>query len=418
MSPILIVEDSPMFGSMAKKRIEEEFDQIIIWTKTLADTRKILAMNNARFDVALVDYNLPDAPDGEVIDEIIGAGISAIVFTGEITDVVRDRIWSKQVADYVTKDDPNCFDYIISTIKRLSENNSCKVLVVDDTSFYRKILCDLLYIQQYQVIAAKSGEECLSVLEQHPDIKLIITDYMMPGMDGFSLCREIRKKWKKDNLAIIGVSSHEDKNMAAKFIKSGANDFLVKDSFLVEEFYCRVTHCIEAVILIQQAKEASIRDFLTGLYNRRYFFDMGEKLFSSSRRDHLNLICAMVDIDLFKRVNDSYGHDVGDLVIQTVSTLIQNRMRESDIVARFGGEEFCILAVNMDHEHAEKIFNELREEIAAEQIPFDKGKKQVQVTVSIGVSTSSEDNLELMVKSSDELLYKAKTSGRNRVEIS
>jgi diguanylate cyclase (GGDEF)-like protein len=418
MSPILIVEDSSMFGGMAKKRLEEEFEDIIIWTKSLADTRKVLQMDNARFDVALVDYNLPDAPKGEVIDEVVNRGIPSIVFTGDITDEVREFVWSKQVADYITKDDLNCFDYIISAIKRLAENNSCKVLVVDDTAFYRKIFCDLLYIQQYQVIAAKDGKECLAVLEKYPDVKLVITDYNMPGMDGFTLCKKIREKFKKDDMAIIGISSNDDKNMAAKFIKSGANDFLLKDTFLVEEFYCRVTHCIETILLIRQTKEAAIRDFLTGLYNRRYFFDTGDKLFSNSKRDNIALTCAMVDIDFFKRVNDSYGHDVGDLVIQRVSSIIQSKMRETDIVSRFGGEEFCVLAVNMDAKHAAKVFNELREEIENTSISTANDKKQLQVTVSIGVCTRIRNSLEELVKAADELLYKAKENGRNRVEVS
>ena len=181
MNSILIVEDSPLFGKLAKIRLETEFDKEIIWTKTLLETKTILKSNRASISVALVDYNLPDAPRGEVIDEVAACGIPVIIFTGDLSDEVRDHVWSKQVADYVLKDDPNCFDYIIHAIQRLSENSNCKVLVVDDSPLYRKIFCDLLYIQQYQVIAAKNGEECLAILEQHPDITLILSDYNMPG---------------------------------------------------------------------------------------------------------------------------------------------------------------------------------------------------------------------------------------------
>ncbi len=103
----------------------------------------------------------------------------------------------------------------------------------------------------------------------------------------------------------------------------------------MEEFYCRVQHCVESIDLYKKIKEASIKDFLTGLYNRRYFFDNGETLFASSRREQISLVCAMVDIDFFKKVNDTYGHDIGDLVIQQVATLMQDRMRATNIVSRF-----------------------------------------------------------------------------------
>jgi diguanylate cyclase (GGDEF)-like protein len=139
-------------------------------------------------------------------------------------------------------------------------------------------------------------------------------------------------------------------------------------------------------------------------------------LISSSRREQIQLVCAMIDIDLFKQVNDTHGHDVGDLVICQVADLIRERMRATDIVARIGGEEFCVLAVNMGAHAAELVFEGLRREIADSAISYSKDKS-LHVSVSIGVCTETMESLEEMLKKADTLLYTAKDSGRNCVKL-
>jgi diguanylate cyclase (GGDEF)-like protein len=288
---------------------------------------------------------------------------------------------------------------------------------VDDSRLYRTSIAELLYVQKYRVITAKNGPEAIKTLNKYPEIKLIIADYNMPEMDGCQLCRNIRTNFSRETLAIIGISSESDKSIGARFIKSGANDFIVKQSFLVEEFYSRVNHCIESIDLYRQIKEAAIKDFLTGLYNRRYFFDNGEALFASFRCGQISLACAMIDIDFFKKVNDTYGHDVGDLVIKQVATLLQERMRATDIVARFGGEEFCILAVNMGLDEVAKIFDDIRQHIEKTTVSVGDRQKQLHVTVSIGVCTEKTESLRQMIERADDFLYMAKESGRNCIRI-
>lgn len=418
MKQLLLVEDSVMFGRLTKARLEAEFDRPVYWTKSYVETVRILDLADNNFSMALLDLNLPDAPNGEVIDQVVGRGITSFVFTSNMSDSVRDQVWSKKVADYILKDDPNSLDYIITAMKRLQKNEDSLILLVDDSRLYRTNLAELLYVQKFRVIAARNGPEALEILHKHPEIKLVITDYNMPQMDGCLLCQMIRSEFSQEDLAIIGLSSEEDKGIGARFIKSGANDFITKDSFLVEEFYCRVNHCVENIDLIRQIKESAVRDFLTGLYNRRYFFNGGEMLFASSIRDQIDLVCAMVDIDLFKRVNDTYGHDVGDLVIQQVAALIQNRIRATDIVARFGGEEFCILAVNMGVSEAKVVFDDIRRMIASTPILYDNQQKCLHVSVSIGVCVERTESLIQMIKVADDYLYKAKKSGRNCIRVS
>lgn len=418
MEQILLVEDNLMFGRLTKIRLEAEFDRPVYWAKNLSETAQLLDLAKNTFSIALLDLNLPDAPNGEVIDLVVKRGITSFVVTSNMSNEVRDQVWSKKVADYILKDDPHSLDYIVAAVKRVATNQDSLILIVDDSKFYRTQIAELLYVQKFSVITAKNGHEAIKTLLKYPETKLVITDFNMPEMDGCLLCKKIRVDFPPEQLAIIGISSETDKSIGARFIKSGANDFIVKQSFLVEEFYCRVNHCIESIDLYKQIKEASIKDFLTGLYNRRYFFDSGETLFASSRREQIHLVCAMVDIDFFKKVNDTYGHDVGDLVIQQVSTLLQDRMRATDIVVRFGGEEFCILAVNMGLAETDKVFNGLRMCIEKTPVLFENNTKQLYVTVSIGICTEKTESLEQMTKVADKFLYIAKESGRNCIRIS
>ncbi len=156
-------------------------------------------------------------------------------------------------------------------------------------------------------------------------------------------------------------------------------------------------------------------DSLTGAYNRRYFYEISKKIVSFTKREKSPLSLVMFDIDLFKAVNDNYGHDIGDQVLKVFVTKIKNNIRASDVFIRYGGEEFVLLLPNTDIEHALIITEKLRELIEKCSVLDD-----VRFTVSAGVSAfiNSTDNLDYLIKRADEALYKAKRSGRNRVVCS
>ena len=414
MTQILIVEDSKLFGSVLKNEIETELQLQVTWAKTYGETEELINGKPAQFFISLLDLNLPDAPDGEVVDLVLQHDIPAIVFTGDLTSKVRERIWAKNVIDYILKEGTQSIDYIISLIRRIHKNKTIKVLVVDDTKFYRKVIYELLEIHQYTVLQARNGVEAMQVLKSNPDIAMVLTDYNMPNMDGFELTKTIRSKYRRDEMSIIGLSDQANSFLSAQFIKYGANDFINKP-FLNEEFYCRVSQAIEAIEHVNQIKDLSNKDFLTGLYNRRYFFEAGGNLFASAQRKHITISVALLDIDFFKKINDTSGHDAGDLVLQHLSALLQKRFRDTDIVARIGGEEFCILLVNEKREYTYEIFDTLRNAIEASETVVDG--KRIQFTISIGVCTNIADSLEEMIKQADLLLYQAKESGRNKVMI-
>jgi diguanylate cyclase (GGDEF)-like protein len=416
MQKVLLVEDSVMFGRLAKNKIEKEFGQPVFWAKNYAETKEMLKREKSLFSMALLDFNLPDAPNGEVIDLVVSEGISSFVFTANMVEEVRTQVWKKKVADYIIKEDPNSLDYVVAAMRQLEENQNSLVLIVDDSLTFRNVISELLYIRKFRVLNAPDGKTALAILEQYPEIELVITDFNMPGIDGCKLCQKIRENFKHDQLAIIGFSSEEDRSLGARFIKSGANDYIVKQTFLVEEFYSRVNRSLETVHLIKQIRERSIRDVLTGLHNRRYFFDEGNALYKQCSGKSTGISCAMIDIDFFKKVNDTHGHNIGDEVIKNIADILQDTANQEDIVARIGGEEFCILIPAGNRENCFTRMEMLRKLIETTPVAQLLDNSNLFVTCSIGCCTSAEESLDAMLKVADNKLYKAKEEGRNRVE--
>jgi diguanylate cyclase (GGDEF)-like protein len=181
---------------------------------------------------------------------------------------------------------------------------------------------------------------------------------------------------------------------------------------LVEEFYSRITNNIEMLEYIRRVEDLLVRDQLTGLYNRRYLFDKGNKLFAEAKELKYPLVIAILDVDFFKKVNDNYGHDIGDLALTYLADVMQRHVGKKNIVARFGGEEFCILAIGSNNPQV--YFEMLRRDIEAMEIPLKNGKK-FKITASIGLAVELKDNIDETLLVADKALYQAKKQGRNQV---
>jgi len=411
---ILVVEDSPLLGVQLENTLGQETSQRIIWVKSHAEALEVLKISGQQVVAAVVDYNLPDAPSGESITHTLAQGIPTIAFTATVDNEVRERIWSLKVVDYVLKDSPASLDYVVSMVKRVLKNRRVKALVVDDSAPIRDAISHLLKIHCYQVLTADNGNLALELLARNPDIRLVITDYQMPGMDGIQLVQKIRERYLRNELGIIGISAAGNNLMAAKFIKNGANDFIIKQNFLPEEFYCRISQCMDQIEHVASIREAAIKDPLTRLYNRRYFFEMGKKMMATALRKKDPVVVAMIDVDHFKKINDRFGHQTGDIVLQKMAALLKKRCRQSDLLARFGGEEFCFLGYNMNPLHAQMFFDMLCTLVEAHPVETENGEC-IPVTVSIGACREQLGNIDEMLRKADANLYRAKKAGRNQV---
>ncbi|MEJ1379407.1 MAG: GGDEF domain-containing protein [Candidatus Sedimenticola sp. (ex Thyasira tokunagai)] len=166
---------------------------------------------------------------------------------------------------------------------------------------------------------------------------------------------------------------------------------------------------------LRARRVSSAASRLPGITSPRFALHGWQRLYEIAKREHLSLVAAMVDLDFFKQVNDSYGHHIGDVALQRVAASLEESIRASDLLGRYGGEEFCILATNVSVNQIEHFFERIRQKIADIRIPHEG--KELQFTVSIGVYTSLGEGLEEMIGKADEALYRAKNEGRNRVVI-
>ncbi|WP_370517149.1 MULTISPECIES: diguanylate cyclase [unclassified Salinivibrio] len=401
---MLIVEDSRSFRMLAEQQVRKAGFATVTCT-CLAETRDVLD-HHTTFLCAILDYNLPDAHHGEVIDLCLAVGLKVVVLTASQTEKTRDEILSKPVIDYIPKDSSHCIDAVCRLVKRLADNQGHRVLVVDDSASIRKRISALLARQYLTVLEAENGEQALDVLEKTPDISLIITDYEMPKMDGLQLVYALRKKDTECSQAIIGLSGHNDSALTARFLKAGANDYLPKP-FNQEEFFCRVHSCLNAIDTEWRLFLLANTDFLTQLWNRRYFFERGDQLANEARK-HL----AIIDIDYFKRINDDFGHHIGDDVLVEVAQMLADAFPE-DTVARLGGEEFCVLSLR-DLTVFQQSLDSYRQSFA--ERPVRVSDQTLKVTVSIGVDSQAA-SLSRLLHTADQALYQAKASGRNQMVV-
>lgn len=412
MKRILIVEDNKTLAKLLAKKIELSLKYEVDIAYKLSEAK--LFLKKYTYFMTLLDINLPDAPNGEIVDYVLSKGNRVIVLSANIDKDFRKQMLAKNIIDYVNKGGVDDINYIIQTLQRLEKNQKHKVLLVDDSMVFRKTMKNMLENLLYKVITVAHGEEALGMITAHPDLSLVITDYNMPVMNGLELTAEIRKEYTKTQLCIIAISSNNDEEVNALFLKQGANDY-IKKPFSKEEFSCRINNSIEALENIQYITNHASRDFLTGLYNRRYFFDNMYEYIEDTKTSGEKFVVAMVDIDNFKQINDTHGHDVGDKVIVCISEILRTNTSYRDIVARFGGEEFCMVLKNINKYSASDILEGVRQEVEKFNFNLD-ANTDIRLTVSMGVSIhEDEDSLDETINQADMQLHSAKQNGKNQI---
>ncbi|MBF0309021.1 MAG: response regulator [Magnetococcales bacterium] len=245
MDSILIVEDSISLASLLRTRIEGELGLEVVLAHSFASTRQILESPSHDFFLAVLDINLPDSTDGELVDYLQARGIPSMVLTGSYQHRVREQVQKKGVLDYFVKDNIGVVHTLIHAIDRIRRNSRIRVLVVDDSRSSRLILGRSLHQYGFVVMEAEDGKSALDKIGQE-GCDLVITDFEMPVMDGIALTKKLRTRYSPTQIAVIGLSSHTDQNLAVQFIKAGASDFLAKP-YQPEELLCRVYQNIEII---------------------------------------------------------------------------------------------------------------------------------------------------------------------------
>ena len=411
MKKVLVVEDSTVVSKVIKHILAQNSLLHPLYAESFAAARAIVAEHGADLFAALVDLNLPDAPDGEVVDYALELKLPTIVLTGSFDDSRRRQLLAKGVVDYVTKEGRYSYTYAANLLQRLQRNENLPVLVVDDSVTGRKFIGGLLRLQRFPVFEAADGVEGIKILLDNPGIRLLITDFNMPRMNGCEMVRLIRSKYEKSDLGIIGLSSEGEESLSAKFIKSGANDFLRKP-FNQEEFFCRVSHNVELLEMIEVIRDAAQRDYYTGAYNRHYFFAQGEKLLAQAREKNVPVAGVVLDLDSFRDINERYGNETGDRVMQDVAAKLL-RAFERFLLARADGQEFFALMVGLDNARACAFVETVR--LILSGAPTQIANQIIPVTFSAGVSNVSSHNLDQLIKSAYHCLQRAKEAGGDLV---
>ncbi|MCP4693029.1 MAG: diguanylate cyclase [Desulfobacterales bacterium] len=318
----------------------------------------------------------------------------------------------------------------------MDSNEKPLILIVDDNPQNLQFVGNLLLENEYEPAVTMNGSQALEFLKQE-DPELILLDIMMPEMDGYEVCKRIKEDSSIQATPIIFLSAKMETEDVVKGFDLGAVDYITKP-FNSAELLARVeTHITlrlmqkkleEQNILLQ--KEISIRkeaeaklqelattDYLTELFNRRHFMELSNREFERSKRRKQNLSLMMVDIDHFKSVNDTHGHDIGDEVLKALADVGRTSVRCYDIFARIGGEEFAILLPETNLANSAIVGERFRSAVEEAAVPTEKG--EIKITVSIGAAmvTKETSDVDALLKKADVALYSAKQKGRNRVVL-
>jgi diguanylate cyclase (GGDEF)-like protein len=317
-----------------------------------------------------------------------------------------------------------------------SSANRARILVVEDDPTSAKLLITLLQRAGHQVAHAAEGTQALRLAMQSLP-QVVIADRQMPGMDGLTLCKNLRAFEAGRRIYFISVTAEENEDKIVEAFDAGCDDYVVKP-FKPKLLLARVRAGMRVVRLQERVdadkstmqqqvaelgkkerrlQQAAITDVLTNLPNRRYAMEALKAGWELSQREDAPLSAIMVDIDKFKRVNDTVGHDIGDLVLKETAKVLSTAVEPPNSVCRLGGEEFVVILPGSNGDRAKEVAEQLR--IAIEFHPIKGGTFDGRVTASLGVATRRADvaNFEQLLKIADEGLYRAKEGGRNQVRF-
>lgn len=317
------------------------------------------------------------------------------------------------------------------------DESRMRVLAVDDDPLSLKMLERHLIKAGHEVMVARDGDEALKVaLDNSPQI--VVADWMMPGLDGVALCKALRQIPDGRRIYFLLLTGKDDETEVVQAFDAGVDDYVTKPfnprillsriqagsrivslQRQVEKEQARQKKQLaELQVLTRKLRSAALTDPLTGLPNRRYAMKRLGQAWEASVRTGNPVATIMMDIDFFKSVNDEYGHDAGDAVLKETAVQLQDVCREDEDVCRIGGEEFLVICANADSEAAFKCAERIRMAIESNVVHWKEFNRAVTLSLGVASRTPEMENGEDMMKASDEAVYVAKESGRNRAIIS
>jgi two-component system cell cycle response regulator len=298
-----------------------------------------------------------------------------------------------------------------------------KILIAEDDLISSKILQKNLLNWGYYVVPARTGAEAWSAL-QDQELRMALLDWMMPGMDGIEVCRKIRRRKKYKYTYIILLSAKDRKQDIITGLSSGADDYMTKPVNFLElrarlQTGRRIIDLEDKLLFVQnQLKDIASRDGLTKVWNRTESVKFLSEELERGRREGVSTGVILLDIDYFKRINDFYGHDIGDQALIQVVSRIKKKVRISDKIGRYGGDEIVIVLPRCSTPEIKRIAERVRLSVSKKGIKTELD--MVPLTISLGCAASDATGIlssEKFIKAADEALLKAKSQGRNCIVV-
>ncbi len=448
---VLVVDDIPANVKLLEARLSAEYFDVVT-ASSGADA--LAACERAECDIVLLDVMMPGLDGFEVCRQLKSNPATHHIPVVMVTalDQPSDRVAGLQAGadDFLTK--PVSDTALIARVKSLTRlktmtdelrmraatsreigiesaeheainepGNQGRILLVDDRP------------SSYERVAAMLGKDHTVDIESEPssalfrsaegNYELIIVSLGLENFDGLRLCSQLRSIDRTRNLPILAICEPDDTARLMRALEIGVNDYLLRpiDS---HELQARVRTQIRRKRYterlrdnVQMSIEAAITDALTGLHNRRYMESHLAKLVEQASLRGKQLAVLLLDIDYFKSINDTYGHDCGDDVLREFAIRVRKSIRGIDLACRIGGEEFVVVMPETDMAVAATVAERLRRKIATEPFPIEQGAQSINVTISIGIAAQegTQDTVAQLLKRADQALYRAKRNGRNRV---
>ncbi len=448
---VLVVDDVPANVKLLEARLSAEYFDI---TTAYSGAEALAICERAGCDLVLLDVMMPDMDGFEVCRQLksnpLTHHIPVVIVTA--LDQPSDRVRGLEAGadDFLTK--PVSDVALIARVRSLARlklmtdelrmravtsreigiqnpeqeavaetGRQGRILIVDDRKSSYERLASMLAAEHRVDVEPDPNRALFRAAEG--DYELMIVSLSLENFDGLRLCSQLRSLDRTRNMPVLAVSDGEDNGRLARGLEIGVNDYLLRP-IDKNELLARVRTQIRKKRYterlrdnVQLSIEMAITDALTGLHNRRYMESHLATLVEQASARGKPLTVLVLDIDYFKAVNDTYGHDSGDDVLREFAIRVRKSIRGIDLACRYGGEEFVIVMPETDMAVAATVAERLRRRIATEPFPIEQGARAIEVTISIGLAglDGEEDTAQTILRRADQALYRAKRDGRNRV---
>ena len=448
---ILVVDDVPTNLKLLEVRLSAEYFEVILASN---GAQALEICERGQCDIVLLDVMMPGMDGFEVVrriksnpathhipvvmvtaldqpadrvkgldagaDDFLTKPVDDIALVARVRSLVRLKMATDEMRMRVaTSRQIGVSDPATEAIN--DEGMNGRILVVEDHAVTAERVTAALSRQHTVGVASNPQEALFRAAEGKFDLLMVSID--LKNYDGLRLVGQIRSLERTRYMPILLIANTDQKARLLRGLDLGANDYLLRSADK-NEMVARVRTQVRRRRFterlrdnVQQSMELAVTDALTGLYNRRYMESHADALVERAAARGKPLTVLIIDIDHFKAVNDTYGHDAGDDVLREFSDRLRSCIRGIDLACRYGGEEFVVVMPDTDLGIANKVAERIRRRVAAEAFPIDRGSRNVEVTISIGLASriGPQDNSALIMKRADAALYLAKRNGRNRV---